>query len=93
MGNFYLICQQVGQLRCVCPAQPQATFFGEFLHPTISDQAAAYLYHIAKSSGLSCSKTGTGRDRSSPSLVVLSRSGWSYRERRRWDVISLRTAW
>ena len=29
-------------------AQPQATFFGEFLHPTISDQAAAYLYHIAK---------------------------------------------
>ena len=29
-------------------AQPQATFFGEFLHPTIADQAAAYLYHIAK---------------------------------------------
>lgn len=29
-------------------AQPQATFFGEFLHPTIPDQAAAYLYHLAK---------------------------------------------
>ena len=29
-------------------AQPQATFFGELLHPTISKQAAAYLYHIAK---------------------------------------------
>lgn len=28
-------------------AQPQATFFGEFLHPTIFEQAAAYLYHIA----------------------------------------------
>lgn len=29
-------------------AQPQATFFGELLHPTISAQAAAYLYHLAK---------------------------------------------
>ncbi|MBW4640458.1 MAG: type II toxin-antitoxin system death-on-curing family toxin [Gloeocapsa sp. UFS-A4-WI-NPMV-4B04] len=29
-------------------AQPQATFFGELLHPTISSQAAAYLYHLAK---------------------------------------------
>lgn len=29
-------------------AQPQATFFGEYLHPTIYEQAAAYLYHIAK---------------------------------------------
>jgi len=29
-------------------AQPQADFFGELLHPTIADQAAAYLYHIAK---------------------------------------------
>lgn len=28
-------------------AQPQATFSGNFLHPTISEQAAAYLYHIA----------------------------------------------
>lgn len=28
-------------------AQPQATFFGELLHPTISEQAAAYLYHLA----------------------------------------------
>ncbi|QIR37439.1 type II toxin-antitoxin system death-on-curing family toxin [Tolypothrix sp. PCC 7910] len=28
-------------------AQPQATFGGELLHPTISDQAAAYLYHLA----------------------------------------------
>ncbi|MEG3924148.1 MULTISPECIES: type II toxin-antitoxin system death-on-curing family toxin [unclassified Microcoleus] len=27
-------------------AQPQATFGGNFLHPTISEQAAAYLYHI-----------------------------------------------
>jgi death on curing protein len=29
-------------------AQPSATFGGEFLHPTIADQAAAYLYHLAK---------------------------------------------
>ncbi len=28
-------------------AQPQATFFGELLHPTLSSQAAAYLFHIA----------------------------------------------
>jgi len=27
-------------------AQPQATFGGQFLHPTISEQAAVYLYHI-----------------------------------------------
>ncbi|MBD2771177.1 type II toxin-antitoxin system death-on-curing family toxin [Iningainema tapete] len=29
-------------------SQPQATFFGEFLHPTIAEQAAAYLYHVTK---------------------------------------------
>lgn len=29
-------------------SQPQATFFGELLHPTIHEQAAAYLYHLAK---------------------------------------------
>jgi death on curing protein len=29
-------------------AQPQATFGGELLHPTLADQAAAYLYHLAK---------------------------------------------
>ncbi|AFY71774.1 death-on-curing family protein [Thalassoporum mexicanum PCC 7367] len=29
-------------------AQPQASFFGELLHPNISDQAAAYVFHIAK---------------------------------------------
>ncbi|MGB3267265.1 MAG: type II toxin-antitoxin system death-on-curing family toxin [Microcoleus sp.] len=28
-------------------AQPQATFGGQLLHPTIAAQAAAYLYHIA----------------------------------------------
>ncbi|MBK4729626.1 type II toxin-antitoxin system death-on-curing family toxin [Oxynema sp. CENA135] len=28
-------------------AQPQATFAGEFLHSTIPEQAAAYLYHLA----------------------------------------------
>jgi death-on-curing protein len=28
-------------------AQPQATFGGDFLHRTISEKAAAYLYHIA----------------------------------------------
>ena len=28
-------------------AQPQATLGGEYLHPTIAAQAAAYLYHIA----------------------------------------------
>jgi death-on-curing protein len=29
-------------------AQPQATFFGEFLHQEIHEQAAAYLYHLVK---------------------------------------------
>ena len=29
-------------------AQPQASFFGSLLHPTIEEQAAAYLYHICK---------------------------------------------
>lgn len=29
-------------------AQPQATFGGKLLHPSIADQAAAYLYHLAK---------------------------------------------
>lgn len=29
-------------------SQPKATFFGELLHPTLHEQAAAYLYHIAK---------------------------------------------
>jgi death on curing protein len=28
-------------------AQPKATFGGELLHPTIGEQAAAYLYHLA----------------------------------------------
>jgi len=28
-------------------AQPEATFGGEYLHPTIPEQAAAYLYHLA----------------------------------------------
>ncbi|WP_230967380.1 type II toxin-antitoxin system death-on-curing family toxin [Nostoc commune] len=28
-------------------AQPQASFGGELLHPTIHEQAAAYLYHLA----------------------------------------------
>ncbi|MEH2194105.1 MAG: type II toxin-antitoxin system death-on-curing family toxin [Nostoc sp.] len=28
-------------------AQPQSTFGGELLHPTIHEQAAAYLYHLA----------------------------------------------
>jgi len=29
-------------------AQPEATFGGELLHSTIYEQAAAYLYHLAK---------------------------------------------
>lgn len=29
-------------------SQPKASFFGELLHPTIYQQAAAYLYHLAK---------------------------------------------
>jgi death-on-curing protein len=28
--------------------QPEATFFGELLHPTIASQAAAYLFHISR---------------------------------------------
>jgi death-on-curing protein len=29
-------------------AQPQATFGGELLHPTLPEQAAAYLFHLVK---------------------------------------------
>jgi death-on-curing protein len=29
-------------------AQPQATFGGKLLHPTLADQAAAYLYHLSR---------------------------------------------
>lgn len=29
-------------------SQPQQTFSGELLHPTIYEQAAAYLYHLVK---------------------------------------------
>jgi death-on-curing protein len=29
-------------------AQPEATFFGELLHPTIASQAVAYLFHISR---------------------------------------------
>ena len=29
-------------------AQPMATFGGEWLHPTLADQAAAYLYHLSR---------------------------------------------
>ena len=29
-------------------AQPQASFNGSLLHPTIAEQAAAYLYHISR---------------------------------------------
>lgn len=29
-------------------AQPEATFAGELLHPTLFDQAAAYLYHLSR---------------------------------------------
>ncbi len=29
-------------------AQPQATFGGELLHPTLADQAAAYLFHLSR---------------------------------------------
>ena len=29
-------------------SQPKASFFGQLLHPTIAEQAAAYLYHLAK---------------------------------------------
>lgn len=29
-------------------AQPQATFASQLLHPTVREQAAAYLYHLVK---------------------------------------------
>jgi len=29
-------------------AQPQASFAGQLLHPTIAEQASAYLYHLVK---------------------------------------------
>ena len=38
--------RDVGLLKSAL-AQPQASFGGELLHPTIAEQAAAYLYHLA----------------------------------------------
>jgi len=32
-------------------AQPQATFDGQLLHPTLAGQAAAYLYHLVQGHG------------------------------------------
>lgn len=29
-------------------ATPQATMFGDFLHPTLEEQAAAYLFHVVQ---------------------------------------------
>ncbi len=29
-------------------AQPEASFGGQFLHPTVHDEASAYLYHLVK---------------------------------------------
>lgn len=29
-------------------ATPQATMFGQFLHPTLEEQAAAYLFHLVQ---------------------------------------------
>ena len=29
-------------------APPQATMFGDFLHPTLEEQAAAYLFHVVQ---------------------------------------------
>ncbi|HAT12173.1 MAG TPA: type II toxin-antitoxin system death-on-curing family toxin [Planctomycetes bacterium] len=29
-------------------AQPEASFGGEWLHPTLADMAAAYMYHLAQ---------------------------------------------
>src|SRR5206468_2584929 len=54
-------------------AQPQATMFGQLLHPEIYDQAAAYLFHIARNHSL---VDGNKRVAGEAARIFLSRNGF-----------------
>jgi len=54
-------------------AQPKATFEGQFLHPTVFDQAAAYLFHICQNHPFI---DGNKRTALSACLVFLGMNGY-----------------
>ena len=65
-------------------AMPKATFGAELLHPTLSEQAAAYVFHLVKNHpfldgnkrvGLACGRTMMGTDVRCVSGVLLSTQG------------------
>jgi len=55
---------------------PQQAFAGEYLHPTVSSMAAAYLYHLAANHGL---VDGNKRVAVGAALVFLDVNGWKLR--------------
>lgn len=54
-------------------AQPQMTAFGELLHPTIWDQAAAYLFHLVQNHPF---RDGNKRIGMHAALVFLDTNGY-----------------
>lgn len=54
-------------------AMPQQTWGGEFLHPTLFEQAAAYLYHIAKGHAFT---DGNKRTALAVTILFLSKNGY-----------------
>jgi death on curing protein len=54
-------------------ATPQATFGGEFLHPSVFEMAAAYAFHIAENQPFVDGNKRTALD---TALVFLGLNGW-----------------
>ncbi|MCX6597520.1 MAG: type II toxin-antitoxin system death-on-curing family toxin [Acidobacteria bacterium] len=54
-------------------AVPQATFGGEWLHPTIPAMAAAYLFHLCQNHAFI---DGNKRVRANAAIVFLFLNGW-----------------
>jgi death on curing protein len=54
-------------------AQPQATMFGQYLHPDIAMMAAAYLFHFAASQGFADGNKRTG---AATATEFLARNGY-----------------
>lgn len=55
--------------------QPQAKMFGDFLHPSIFDKAAAYLFHLCKNHAF---LDGNKRTSLSCALLFLQSNGYSF---------------
>jgi len=56
-------------------AQPEAAFSGDFLHPTLHDMAAAYLFHIVRNHPF---VDGNKRTGSASALVFLAFNGYRF---------------